>query len=120
MPAACYISEHDSPVKIRILSTALRLFVERGLCETTVRDIAAGAQCTNPALFKHFENKDALALFLFEQCYRWLYQMVSTAIAVHSGYEQRQRDLVVRYLDALESDSPAVLFAPENLRHFWP
>jgi len=115
-----YISENDAPAKKRILSAALKLFVTRGLCATTVREIAAKARCTNPALFKHFESKDALALHLFECCYFALFETVFTAMAAHKSYRLRQRALVDAYIDALVRDSAAVLFAQENIRRFWP
>ena len=115
-----YISESDAPAKKKILVAALKLFVERGLGDTTVRDIAAESGYTNPALFKHFESKDALALHLFECCYLALFQAASLAMAGHNTFKQRQRFLVEALVRALHQDSAAVLFAQENLRQFWP
>jgi AcrR family transcriptional regulator len=120
MAELAYISENDAPAKKRILSAALELFVARGVSETTIRNIAAKAGCTNPALFKHFESKDALALYLFECCYLALFETVTRAIAAHRGMKERQRGLIKAYIEALERDSASVLFAQENIRHFWP
>jgi len=119
MTELAYISENDAPAKKRILSAALKLFVARGVSETTIRDIAAKAGCTNPALFKHFESKDALVLYLFECCYLALFETVARAIAMHRGMKERQRELIKAYTEALERDSSAVLFAQEHIRHFW-
>ena len=115
-----YISENDAPAKKKILMVALKLFVERGLGETTIRDIAAESGYTNPALFKHFENKEALALHLFECCYLALFQAASHAFAAQERYKQRQRAVIEAFVQALHEDSAAVLFAQENLRQFWP
>lgn len=120
MTAPVYISENDAPAKKRILSAALKLFVARGISETTIRDIAAKAKCTNPAIFKHFESKDALALYLFEYCYLALFETVARAMTAHGGMKERQRELIRAYVEALARDSDAVLFAQENIRHFWP
>jgi TetR/AcrR family transcriptional regulator, repressor of fatR-cypB operon len=120
MSEHAYISENDAPAKKRILLAALHLFVARGISETTIRDIAAHAKCTNPALFKHFEGKDALALYLFERCYVALFEMVQRAIASPGGWKERQRALIKAYIEALARDSGAVLMALEHLRHFWP
>jgi TetR/AcrR family transcriptional regulator, repressor of fatR-cypB operon len=120
MTQLVYISANDAPGKKRILSAALKLFVAQGLSETTVRDVAAKAKCTNPAIFKHFASKDALALHLFECCYLALFEAVSRAIAAHKGLKERQGELIAAYIDALARDSDAVLFAQENIRHFWP
>ena len=43
-----------------ILDTALRLFRERGLDETTMRDIAAGAGLSLGAAYYYFRNKEAI------------------------------------------------------------
>lgn len=115
-----YISENDAPAKKKILAAALKLFVERGLGETTVRDIAKEAGYTNPALFKHFESKDALALHLFECCYLALFQTAALALAGHERFKARQRAVIEALIHALHEDSAAVLFAQENLRQFWP
>jgi AcrR family transcriptional regulator len=120
MAELAYISENDAPAKKRILSAALSLFVARGVSETTIRDIAKKARCTNPALFKHFESKDALALHLFECCYLALFETVARAVAANEGMKERQLELVRSYVEALARDSDAVLFAQENIRHFWP
>ena len=120
MAEPAYISENDAPAKKRILHAALKLFVANGVSQTTVRDIAEKAECTNPALFKHFESKDALALHLFECCYLALFEMVAAPLARHKRFEKRQSELIKVYLEELERDSSAVLFAQENIRHFWP
>src|SRR6476660_5127476 len=89
-----YVAEDDAPAKRRILETALELFVRDGLCETSVRDIAKASGFTNPALFKHFKSKDALARYLFERCYLELAELVSTAIASGRTFEARQRAII--------------------------
>ncbi|HEV8410453.1 MAG TPA: TetR/AcrR family transcriptional regulator [Gemmatimonadaceae bacterium] len=123
MPAAhnpSYLSDGDAPAKRTILVAALDLFVNKGLCETTVRDIAKASGYTNPALFKHFATKDALALFLFESCYLDMHRLTIDAIASGTTFAARQRALLTGYMAALERDQNAFLFAQDNLRHFWP
>ena len=53
--------------KERIGRTALRLFVERGVKETTIRDIAAGAGVAEGAMYRHYASKDELAWALFSE-----------------------------------------------------
>src|SRR5271168_4307440 len=67
-----YLSEGDAPGKRAILSAALDLFAARGVDGVSIREIASQAGCTNPAMFRHFKSKDALACALFESCYRRL------------------------------------------------
>jgi AcrR family transcriptional regulator len=46
-------------------SAALRLFVEKGVDGTSVRDVAAAAGVSEGALYRHYESKDALVWALF-------------------------------------------------------
>lgn len=115
-----YVAEDDAPAKRRILETALELFVRDGLCETSVRDIARASGFTNPALFKHFKSKDALARYLFERCYLELAELVSTVMAAGGTFAAKQRAIIDAYLAALDRDSNSVLYVQDGLRHFWP
>jgi len=54
------------------MAASLRLFSTRGVDGVTVRDIAAASAFTNPALFRHFASKEALAQALYVECYRHL------------------------------------------------
>jgi TetR/AcrR family transcriptional regulator, repressor of fatR-cypB operon len=123
MTATCqpfYVSSDDAPAKTKIVIAALDLFVRDGLCETSVRDIAAASGFTNPALFKHFASKDALANYLFEVCYLELFHQVKNAIASGETFVMKQRAVIQAYMAALNRERNAVLYVQENLRHFWP
>jgi len=119
-PAPCYLAPDDAPAKKKILAEALRLFVRDGLCETSIRDIARASGYTNPALFKHFASKDALARHLFEACYVSLFDALEGAVSAAEGYRARRHALVAAYLDRLDADRDALLYVQDHLRHFWP
>jgi len=53
----------------RIESAAVRLFVEKGVAETTVRDIATAVGISEGALYRHFVSKEQLVWLLFERHY---------------------------------------------------
>jgi AcrR family transcriptional regulator len=58
-----------SATKERIETEALRLFVERGVAETSIRDIAQAVGVADGALYRHFPSKDALVGHLFSANY---------------------------------------------------
>ena len=48
---------------------ALRLFVEKGVDGTSIRDMATAAGVSEGALYRHYESKDALVWALFADSY---------------------------------------------------
>src|SRR6516225_1030907 len=107
-----FLSENDPPAKQAILSAALELFATRGVDGVTIRDIAAETGFTNPAMFRHFKNKEEMAQSLFEVCYRRL---------AH-GFQQPGVTLeavLERALALIEESSESVHFVVENLRRYW-
>jgi AcrR family transcriptional regulator len=53
----------------RIEKAAIRLFVEKGVTETSVRDIARTVEISEGALYRHFVSKDELVWAVFERHY---------------------------------------------------
>ncbi len=97
-----------------VLTQSLRLFASRGVDAVSVRDIAAATGFTNPALFRHFAGKEALAGALFEQCYR---QMVETLEPAS------ERNGLRAWLEAVLTEivrrPEGVLFVLDNLKRYW-
>lgn len=117
---ACYLKPGDPPSKRWILQTALRLFAHHGLDTVTVRQIAGEAGYTNPALFKFFATKDALALYLFESCYLQLFERLSASIDGKATFADRLDGILDVFLSQLEEDLDAFLFVQDHLRQMWP
>ncbi|MGI9611326.1 MAG: TetR/AcrR family transcriptional regulator [Acidimicrobiales bacterium] len=57
----------SSDTRSRLADEALTLFLQQGFAATSVREIAAAADVTIPALYYHFESKDGLLGSLVEQ-----------------------------------------------------
>jgi TetR/AcrR family transcriptional regulator, repressor of fatR-cypB operon len=109
----------DPPSKREILACALRLFVNEGLCETGIRAIGEAAGYTNPALYKFFPSKDALALALFERCYGWVYEAMHEAVEAQP-FEAALAGVVQAWVRLLDERPEALLYVNETLREFWP
>ncbi len=118
--SAFIVEENDPPSRQAILRAALKLFVENGYEQTTIRAIADEAGYTNPALFKFFKNKEALGIHVFERTYREL-MLVLESVLRHDGPLQ---EAIPKWADAfvklLAERLHAVLFVHDHLALFWP
>ena len=115
-----YVEPTDPPSKQELLKAALKLFARQGVRESTIRAVAEEAGFTNPVLFKYFDGKDALALYLFERCYLRLVREVTGALAEGGTFRSRLGRLVAHVMALLDESPDALLFVNEELRRFWP
>src|SRR3954463_4624295 len=97
-----YVDPDDPPSKQELLKAALKLFARDGVRESSIRAVAAEAGFTNPVLFKYFEGKDALALYLFERCYLRLVSETRAALAAGGTFRARLGRLIARLLALLD------------------
>jgi len=58
-----------SGTRRKIHQAALRLFVDKGVAEATVRDLAQAAGIAEGTLYRHYASKDALVVDLFATNY---------------------------------------------------
>ncbi|MEO8624172.1 MAG: TetR/AcrR family transcriptional regulator [bacterium] len=110
----------DPPSKQRVLEAALELFVERGVAETSVRDIGARAGYSNPVIFKYFADKDELAAHVFFACYRAIAEILAPAVSDDRGYRENVHALCQAFGQVLEEHLTAFLYMFENVRRYWP
>ena len=115
-----YIAADDPPSKQEILKAALKLFVRDGIRETNIRAIAAEAGYTNPALFKYFKGKEALALHLFERCYLELSARLDAALLPKRSFPEKLHALLGVFAAFLKENPEAFLFIHDQLRDYWP
>ena len=65
----------------RILASATSLFEENGFHGAGIDDIAAAAGVTGPAIYRHFKNKDAVLVALFDRLAERLGSILETVAA---------------------------------------
>jgi AcrR family transcriptional regulator len=107
--------------KQRILHAALLLFTEKGLCETSIRDIGAAAGLSNPALYKHYESKDALSRELFVFCYRWLHAALEKVVrGEFDSFAIQFAAYSSTFFERFETAPEVVIYLSDNIQHFWP
>src|SRR5918999_5940164 len=71
--------------KERILASATSLFEENGFHGAGIDDIAAAAGVTGPAIYRHFKNKDAVLVALFDRLAERLAAIVEVVDAAVDG-----------------------------------
>ncbi len=87
------MARNGNHTKELISRAALRLFVDQGITETTIRDIAAAAGLAEGTLYRHFESKNHLAWELFHTNY--------TAFAFELDLLQQKYDTLQDKLNAM-------------------
>ena len=115
-----YIAEDDPPAKRQILRAAMKLFSERGLAATSIRDIAEESGYTNPALYKHYASKEELAVHLFETCHRRLWASCNAAIASPKRFDEKLDAYIGRFLELVDEHPQALAFLSDSARVLWP
>lgn len=98
-----------------VLAAATRLFATRGFAGTAMRDVAEACACTKPALYHHFQSKEALFRAVVEHHFARLRGLITTTVSgagavrerLHAGVELfvgycREAPLVMRLLQRVE------------------
>jgi len=92
----------------RITDGALRLFAEKGVDATSIRDIASSAAITEPAIYRHFRSKEDLVWEIFWTGYRGLGEKLA-GIEPEGGLRERIAAMVDAHAlpgkDQLEADA---------------
>ena len=88
------ITSRGAGARLRALEAAERLFAERGLWGTSVRDLAADLGVPTASLLHHFPRKEALYLAVLERIAADLDRVVARAVARPGDHAARLRSLV--------------------------
>lgn len=78
----------------KLHTTSLKLFVEKGVTETTVRDIALGAGVAEGTLYRHYASKDALVEDLFQRNYAAFGRTLAELSRRHEGHRQKLEAMI--------------------------
>ncbi len=115
-----FIFVDDPPSKRAILKAALKLFVRDGFNATNIRAIGKEAGYSNPALFKFFKSKEALALYLFERCYLYYADAFASTDRSEYSFEKNLESILNKFFEILNENPETFIFVQDHLREFWP
>jgi AcrR family transcriptional regulator len=89
--------------------TSLRLFVEKGVAETTIRDIASAAGIAEGTMYRHYASKDELAWSLFSKNFTALSRELDRLQKEQPGTREKI-EAMIRCFCTLFDDDP-ILFS---------
>ena len=102
--------------KEKILEASLRLFSEKGIRETTIKDIAKEVGITEGAIYRHFKSKEEIVLGLFSSYSEELYNRLISVVKEEAPYMERFYKAVETFLSfAFENPSA---FKYLNIFHY--
>ncbi|MDJ0945860.1 MAG: TetR/AcrR family transcriptional regulator [Kiloniellales bacterium] len=90
--------------KAKIETSAIKLFAEKGVDQTTTRDIAAGAGISEGAIYRHFEGKDAMVHELFSANYLRLAGELDELQGRETGLRRKLAAMVRAFCVLFEED----------------
>lgn len=96
--------------KALIERTALRLFVKRGVAETSIKAIAKAAGVSQGAMYNHYESKEALAWTLFARNFSALGHGLWQRAGEQADLERKFRAMVAYVFERFEQDWALVSF----------
>lgn len=101
-----------SRTRERILDTALELFARQGVRATSLREVAERLGVTKPALYYHFESRDALVRALVQP----LIDDVEAMLAEdEAAWHSSPRELLTRYFDISHRHRRIILLMTQDL-----
>ena len=98
------VTAADGSAKAKIERAALVLFAQNGVDGVSTRDIATAAGVSEGLLYRHFTNKDGLALALFETIHARLYALVEAALEAADDFDDAVGRVVRAYCRAADED----------------
>ncbi|NLR74937.1 TetR/AcrR family transcriptional regulator [Leeia aquatica] len=109
----------DAAGKRTLLTAAIRLMGQYGVHGTSIRQLADVSGLSNPALFKHFPNKEALVLELFRRCYLALHDQLRQILQQSQPPQDTLRQLLQCFSHWLQHYPDALLYLNEHFISLW-
>lgn len=97
-------------VKAKVEEAALRLFMARGVAETSIRDIAHEARVSQGAMYNHYTSKDELAWHLFSTSFSQIGVELRRRAQEQRGIADQIRGMVSYIFSEFDRDWERVSF----------
>jgi TetR/AcrR family transcriptional regulator, cholesterol catabolism regulator len=100
-----------------LLALAARMFAERGLRATTVRDIADSAGILSGSLYHHFDSKESMVDEILRGFLDSLFGRYRAIVAEQLGPRATLEAIVVASFEAIDREHDAVAIYQNEARH---
>lgn len=109
-------------LKDAIYQSALSLFGQHGLTETSIRDIARHAGVSEGSMYRHWPSKLALGWDIFKTNLEKLAKEIRSrlATATEPAPEQQVRSIIAAFYELFDSDRNLFRFILLNQHELWP
>jgi AcrR family transcriptional regulator len=108
--------ERTEATRNRILKKAMELFVSKGYYNTSIRDIAKESNISTGAIYHHFNNKEEIAIELFNYTVSFLNNLFDSIINSKAPTINKIKELVFSLLNVAKSDRVMLEYAL-NVKH---
>lgn len=105
---------HSDSKKKDILQAAMRLFATKGVDGISVKEIGDAAGVTDAAIYKHFKNKDAVALEAFTQYCADYTALIDGYVRQEGTVKERFQRLIAEVLEMHDTDPYGLLLISQN------
>jgi AcrR family transcriptional regulator len=103
-----------------LLAAAATLFAERGFARVSLEDLGAAAGVSGPAVYRHFESKQAVLAALLVDVSRGLLPGGQAVIAAAPSHEDALRGLVAFHVDFALSNPDVIVVQDRDLGSLGP
>jgi AcrR family transcriptional regulator len=111
------MSAVSSDRRDELLALAARMFAERGLRTTTVRDIADAAGILSGSLYHHFDSKESMVDEILREFLDSLFGQYRAIVAEGRGPRETLEAIVVASFEAIDQQHDAVAIYQNEARH---
>jgi AcrR family transcriptional regulator len=111
------MSAASSGRREELLALAARMFAERGLRTTTVRDIADAAGILSGSLYHHFDSKESMVDEILREFLDSLFGRYRAIVAEGMGPRQTLEAIVVASFEAIDRQHDAVAIYQNEAGH---
>jgi AcrR family transcriptional regulator len=111
------MSAASSARREELLALAARMFAERGLRTTTVRDIADAAGILSGSLYHHFDSKESMVDEILREFLDSLFGRYRAIVAEGMGPRQTLEAIVVASFEAIDRQHDAVAIYQNEAGH---